>query len=198
MRRALKKSEYVLLGLFALVAAFPLATGVALSMDTPLAALVSPHKALQLREDARELQREHARIVEICMERAAKDETVVCPDINDPKAIRAFLKNRKVQETETGSTVTEEDGTPVLRESDLNEVQRGWIRRYQRVQRCPINLNEVLPGFYELCVKSLRGGSRSKIRGIINDLANIQERRNKSAPTLEEKIEMFEGMKPTR
>lgn len=195
MRRALKKSECVLLGLLGLVAAFPLATGSSFSMESLLGAVTTPHRALQMREDARELQREHAHVVEVCMERAAKDETVVCPDINDPKAIRAFLKNYRVQETATGSTVTEDDGTEVLNESDLNERQRGWLRRYQRVQRCPINLNEILPGLYELCVKSLRSGERSKIRGILNDRANFQKNREQEAPTLLDIVEMLKGGK---
>ncbi len=153
--RRLTKKEYVLAGVFAFIAAFPIATATdgafAVDLLPPLASVVGRREVIELRSERHEFQRERTKVMEVCANRAKTDPDVECPDLNDPAAVRRFMRGLVPFEPETGTGVTE----AVISIFDLSEHQRGTLRRFERLRTCPEALNEILPGFYELCLSTV-------------------------------------------
>jgi hypothetical protein len=153
--RRLTKKEYVLAGVFAFIAAFPLATASngAFTVDLlpPLASVVGRRDVMELRSERHEFQRQRAKVMEICDKRANTDADVECPDMNDPAAISRFMRGLESLEPDTGTGVTE----AVISIFDLSDHQRGTLRRFERLRTCPETLNDILPGFYELCLSAV-------------------------------------------
>ena len=155
MKRPLSKKEYVIGAFFVLAALLPLATseeGGRIDILPPLASLTIRERAMQMQDSQHERDRRNAEVWDTCNRRAQTDPDVVCPDVNDTAAVQRFLRGKEpiMHEAATGST------RKMLRVFDLTDVQQGALRRYVRVRSCPDILNEVIPGFLELCTKTLR------------------------------------------
>lgn len=148
--RRLTKKEYVLAGIFAFIAAYPLATAdegaFGLNILPPIGSLVSVDRGDVNRDDRNTYLRERAQVMRVCTNRLQNDPETVCPDMNDPTAVRVFLRGLPtVHKAATGSIA---DTLTIL---DLTETQRGLMRRLIRVRTCPDTLDDILPGFLELC-----------------------------------------------
>jgi|GEM_PF-6583328 len=177
--KQLKKSQYVMIGAVALIALFPLATSVdGDSFDIELPASVSMRQATMNQAEFRMQRREYSKVREVCLERAKKDETVECPDFNDPFGVRKFLQTQ--EKVEIGESEAMDEGNIMLHLVDLDSYQRGLLRRYHRVNSCPESLNGVLPGFYELCLSYI-SQMHPKFRGLINDRANAARMKQEAA-----------------
>ncbi len=165
--RRLTKKEYVLAGVFAFIAAFPLATSTdgafAVDLLPPLASVVGRREVMELRNERNVLQRQRSKIMEVCENRAQTNPDVECPDINDSEAVRRFMRGLVpfTPDTDTGATKA------IISIFDLSENQRGTLRRFERLRTCPETLNDILPGFYELCLSTLEKteDARPRLKG---------------------------------
>jgi hypothetical protein len=146
--RRLTKREYVLAGVFAFIAAFPLVTATdgAHNVDIlpPLASIVGRREVMELRNERNLFQREKAKMLEACENREEE-----CPNINDIGAVRRFLRGLPPIVASTGAT------NSMLTILELTDYQQGILRRFGRIRTCPETLNDILPGFYELCTSTL-------------------------------------------
>ncbi len=163
--RRLTKKEYVLAGVFAFIAAFPLATasdGVfSVEILPPLASVVGRREVMELRNERNLFQREKAKLLETCENRAQKNPDIVCPDINDTNAVRRFMRGLPFMVHPAAGTGTVELVNTVF---DLTENQRGILRRFERLRTCPETLNDILPGFYELCLSTVEETEDTRFR----------------------------------
>lgn len=147
MKRPITKTEYIVGAFFALTALLPLATtedGYTIDVLPPLASVVS---------DGSELMTDHLaqrrlinQAMEICERRG-----VECPDVNDYDALRRFIRGESAVHEAASET-----GSNVITILDLTETQKGMLRRFQRVRVCPDGLDDVLPGFFNLCSTLLK------------------------------------------
>lgn len=173
MRRPLTKTEYILSALFAMIAAFPLATATEGEwLDIQPIASLTQRERLQIVEDQRAQDRLIMQVREECEERVREHPDALCPDVNDRRAVRLFLRGRDIApDAGTGSAIEEtETGAlrmPIIRVLDLGDSERAMLRRFRRNGRCPANLDIVFPGFQRLCSKEVREAPAPAIlRGI--------------------------------
>src|SRR3989344_2999220 len=138
-----------------------------------------------------------------CLERQGMREDTGCPDINDPVLYEAFethvLQIDATEDSEEGEAHPAAPSTSSLQTDDLSDRDRLMLRRYERARTCPTTLKDYLPGFYELCL-SLVGKSAAPdpIRGMLNDLANLKQKKAAPMPTLKLRRELFLPARPDR
>lgn len=125
-----------------------------------------------------------------------------CPDINDPALLKAF-KTLVLQQEDTEPmeehTAASEEVTSSLQTADLSDRDRLLLRRYERARTCPTTLKNYLPGFYELCLSLVgKNAAPEPIRGMLNDLANLKQKRAAPKPTLNLRREIFGKARPDR
>lgn len=96
------------------------------------------------RDEALRRKRSYQAVLKVCNDRDGVVEDMACPDVNDKKAVKTFLKN----EPEQHSAAPTQQG---LRRSDLAPDDQALLDRYTGRGSCPIRLRNFLPGFYELC-----------------------------------------------
>lgn len=185
--------EYVLSMLLALIVTTPLATDMTGSATQHLTGAVTNlrRQVLENRADLRAQRRAYDKVRAVCLRRSQKDETVECPEFNDKKGIRVFLrttpKDKKAldptegkEEAAAEEEQAEEEETQMkeraLRLEDLNDWQKSLLRRYQRTDFCSKTMNDIVPGFYELCLSVMRK-SNPRYQGILNERAQIQRLR---------------------
>lgn len=138
-----------------------------------------------------------------CLERRSIREDTSCPDINDPALFEAFethvLQVAAPEEDAVEEAHAAAPSVSSLETEDLSDRDRLLLRRYERARTCPMTLKNYLPGFYELCL-SLVGKSAAPepIRGMLNDLANLKQKRAAPKPTLNLRREIFEKARPDR
>jgi len=195
--RKLKKHEYVLLGIFAFVAGFPLATATdGWSFDVvPLGSILSPREVIEQRANNVMMRRENNEIRRICMKRLGDDETVECPDINNAIQVERFLIGKPIHLEASGSG---EVMSGALHVTDLGTAEASMLRRFKRTGTCPDGLDKFLPGFGALCLEEV-GTAVPMLTDIVRIRAfergvRIEEGR----PTLNSMIEMFKGSRPDR
>ncbi len=85
-------------------------------------------------------------VLEKCKAMVTAGKEVDCPDINDVEGMRAFMKD--VPASATGAV----HAAAPLKLSDIDDRERGLLRWYQRVGVCPLTLDEIVDGLYDLCV----------------------------------------------
>ncbi|HVW66889.1 MAG TPA: hypothetical protein VHA78_04135 [Candidatus Peribacteraceae bacterium] len=154
--RKLKKSEYVLAGILALVAAFPLAVHQPELADVSLSATVATtqqQEALNHYSDYRQNLRDYQKATQICIQLRAEGKDITCPDVNDYDAIQRFLNGDYAVVSQEASSSS--SSTPVLQQSDLNVSEQNLLRWYQRINFCPVSLQNSMPAFYNLCESTL-------------------------------------------
>jgi len=158
--RTTKKSHYVLSGVLAIVAAFPLATDLALpsgGFDLGASLLTEVQQKAKGNQDENNEKRRLVReIQKVCRERSATNPEVRCPDVNDSKAVTLFLRSGKVVEVHSAATDSGSTVKTLLPMDELSDKQRLMLRRFQRAGTCPEGLRDYTAGFYELCVESLK------------------------------------------
>lgn len=90
-------------------------------------------------------RRAYYEALERCRQHMRDDPTAVCPDMNDAKGLRPYLK----AETTKAAEAPRAKGLSI---ADLSQQDERMLKRYQRSARCPEALNNYLPGLYELCI----------------------------------------------
>lgn len=144
--------EYVLGGLFALLAAFPL---VADTQDPAvLRGAVSQEaidRAFADRDDQSALRRLRWSVLRDCAQREALGEENVCPDPNDFDALNTYWLP-----AEDEAATVEETIEATL--EDLGDYERHVLRRAERVGQCPGDLDGILSGFQALCERTIGDG----------------------------------------
>jgi hypothetical protein len=172
-----------------------------------VAGLLLNQDAVEARQaTARSHRRAASRIQRECQDRANRGEAVDCAVVNDdiaeeqrrakqPRNIFEEPEHRSAPETDVG---TDDD---VLTVDDLTEHQKSLLRWYQRTGSCAMGLNQLVPGFYELCVSIIGPrGENGRIQGIITDKASIKMKR--AAPyrnqTLNDRLRVTPRARPDR
>lgn len=148
MKRPITKTEYIVGAFFALTALLPLATtedGYTIDVLPPLASVVSDGSDLMTDHLAQ--RRLINQALEICTRRG-----VECPDVNDYDALRRFMRG----ESAVHEAAPETDADAPITILDLTDTQKGMLRRFQRVRVCPDGLDDLLPGFFNLCSTLLK------------------------------------------
>lgn len=148
--------------------------------------------AMMLRSAHLLLRRSYTRVMERCEERVAAGEDIDCPDINDPKALRDFMKGNPEEET------TDHAAAPELTRADLDDGQRALLRRLERVGACPPTLDDLAPGFLDLCIRIVGpAGENGQMQRLMRGLQTPTQ--PESSWTLEEYIDAFGGqVRPDR
>lgn len=162
MKRQPTNREYVLGGLFALLAMFPMVTSV--EMPTNLEGSVTQEsltRAFKDRESESTMRRMRWSVMRDCTKREANGEEGVCPDINDADAMIRYWTP-----VEHPATVQEDDAI-LASMSDLGDFEKHVLRRAQRVGQCPSGLDEFTPGFQALCEQT--AAQRSERRDVIKE-----------------------------
>lgn len=158
---------------------------------------LSGSQAIAEQARVREQRRQYSQVQSLCRDRAAKGEAVVCPTIDDTEGIAAFLTGSTHAAASAPVAGTNE---AILKQDQLTDYQRDLLRRYQRAGSCPETIEQILPGFHDLCV-SLVGerGRRGRIQGIISDKAAMRRANRKAPPlTLLDRINAFARPRPDR
>ena len=96
------------------------------------------------KDEALRRRRTYQAVLKVCNERDGVVEGMVCPDVNDRRAVKTFLND----EPEPHAAAPAQD---VLHRSNLSPEDRDLLDRYVGRQSCPRRLRALLPGFYELC-----------------------------------------------
>ncbi len=149
--------EQLLAGVFAFLALFPLATG-SIDMTTSTASVFGEagERAVRNRDSLMIERRVRQAILWDCSVREGNGEEGVCPNINDPKAMRGYWLERAPEEE---VPTVEETAEATL--EDLSGFERGILRRAARLGQCLDGLDEIVPGFQALCEKEIgRGDNR--------------------------------------
>ena len=203
-----KKSEYVLAGVFAFVAAFPVLVPSPLGIPSDLQAAVATHqqqRALDSKDEYRAQRRDYAKAMALCIHLRATGKDVVCPSVNDYGAIQIFLDNNgdvPVSSSSTSSVASASSVSSVashsseasrLQVSDLTTGQTQLLRWYRKINSCPDTLKQSSPDFYTLC------------KAFLDPHPFIIENRNKSfdastvkpAATLRQFIDANQGVRRT-
>lgn len=153
MHYKFSQREYVLGGLFALMAMFPIVTPT--SFDVPLEGNVTAEairNAYEDREDQSKLRRLRWSILRDCAQREAAGETNACPDPNDYDALKTYwlpVEEMKDAADEVVSATLEQ----------LSGYQKSVLRRAERNGQCPRDLDFLLPGFQALCEQAVKEGN---------------------------------------
>lgn len=162
--------EYVLGGLFALMAAFPLVT--ASDLDVPLEGRVTSdalHRAFDDRDNQSQMRRMRWSILRDCAQREELGEENACPDMNDVDAL-----NRYWLPAEEETATIEETIAATL--DDLGNYERNILRRAERNGQCPRDLDGILSGFQALCEQQIADGSEriDQIQEAVNRYRGLQ------------------------
>ncbi len=154
MKRSYSNREYVLGGLFALMALFPFVTpGTQSSLD----GMVSQDTIERAFSDrAHESTRRRLRwsVLRDCAQRETAGEENVCPDMNDFNALRTYWVTLPEPAVEDGSG----DTTLTLTVDELGSHERHILRRARRNGQCPADLDEVTEGLAALCEHEIGTG----------------------------------------
>lgn len=172
MKRPITKTEYIVGAFFALTALLPVATtedGYSIDVLPPLASVVSDDSSLM--EDHLSMRRLINQAMEICERRGTE-----CPDVNDYDALRRFVRGLPPLHQAASESDTEKPLTIL----DLTDMQKGMLRRFQRVRVCPDSIDSVLPGFFELC------------NNLLKETTGVREPIDRSFP-----VEFFPVLNPT-
>lgn len=138
--------EYVLGGLFALLAMFPMVTSVELgSLQGSAVTQEALVRAFKDRENEPTMRRMRWSVMRDCAQREALGEANVCPDINDEGAMQQYW----ILTSEHEAAETDE----VVKASmdDLGTYEKHILRRARRNGQCPEELDSILVGFQALC-----------------------------------------------
>ncbi len=144
--------EYVLGGLFALLAAFPLVAdtqGIALLEGSVTQDVID--RAFEDRQDQSSVRRLRWSVIRDCAKREVNGEPNVCPDPNDFDALKTYWLPKD------GETATIEE-TIAATLQDLDEFERNVLRRAARVGQCPKDLDGMVSGFQALCEQTIGAG----------------------------------------
>lgn len=145
---------YVLGGLFALLAAFPLVTTTAL--DVPLTGSVTGDtvdRAVHDRGTQSAQRRLRWSVLKDCAQREARGEVNACPDINDSDALIRYW----VPAQNDGGMAAAAFSASL---EDLREYERHMLRRAVRVGQCPADLDSFVVGFQALCEATVSDDDR--------------------------------------
>lgn len=153
MKRQPTNREYVLGGLFALLAMFPMVTSVELThLEGSAANRDTIERAFKDRENESTMRRMRWSIMRDCAQRETKGEKDVCPDINDEGAMQRYWLPVEEQAAAAEEVIT-------ASMDDLGNYERNILRRARRNGQCPEGLDELLPGFQSLCGDAVAEGS---------------------------------------
>ena len=164
MKRQPTTREYVLGGLFALMAVFPMVTGTAL--DVPLEGRVtqdSIERAFKDRANESTMRRMRWSIMRDCAQREAMGEENVCPDVNDEGAMQRYWLPAEHE------AAPAEDIVKASLEQ-LGDYEKHILRRAVRVGQCPPTLDGILRGFQALCEDEVSKGTER--RDILKEAAD--------------------------
>ena len=153
MKRTPTNREYVLGGLFALTAMFPMVTD--LGMPTALEGRVTQEaieRAFKDRENESTMRRMRWSVMKDCAQREANGEENVCPDINDEGAMQRYWLPVEEQAHEAADVIK-------ASMDDLGDYEKNILRRSRRNGQCPEALDDLLPGFQALCDETVAEGS---------------------------------------
>jgi len=170
IQRRRTNREYVLGGLFALTALFPIATG---TFDGGTAegnvSQEAIERAFEDREHNAQLRRMRWSVIRDCAQREAAGEENVCPDPNDYDALRTYWLPKE----EDIATIEE---TIAATLEDLGNYERNILRRAERNGQCPTDLDGILSGFQALCEQSVADGSErtDQIQEAVNRYRGLQ------------------------
>ncbi len=146
MNRKPTNREYLLGGLFALLAAFPMVTSVELSsLEGSAVNRDSIERAFKDRKNESTMRRMRWSVMRDCAQREALGEVNVCPDINDEGAMQQYwlLVDHDAGEEEKEVVKASMD--------DLGNYEKHILRRARRNGQCPPELDGILIGFQALC-----------------------------------------------
>lgn len=166
------KREYVLGGLFALAALFPVATGTfdggAIEGNVSRDAI---ERAFDDRERQSQLRRMRWSVLRDCAQREAAGEENVCPDMNDDAALRMYWLPKEGETATVGETIA-------ATLDDLGNYERGILRRAMRNGQCPRDLDGILSGFQALCEQQIADGHPriDQIQEAVNRYRGLQPR----------------------
>lgn len=146
MKRHPTNREYILGGLLALMAMFPMVTSVDLGFG--LQGRVTQdiiERAFKDRKNESTMRRMRWSVMRDCAQREALGEMDVCPDINDEGAMQRYwlLTDHDAAEEEEAVTQASMD--------DLGSYEKSILRRARRNGQCPPELDGILAGFQGLC-----------------------------------------------
>jgi hypothetical protein len=149
MKRQFTTREYVLGGIFSLLAAFPLVTST--SFAVPLEGNVTGdavRRAFDDRADQSKLRRMRWSVMRDCAQREAAGETDVCPDVNDVDALVDYWTPAVREAAPADEAIAASIG-------DLGDADLHLLRRARRTGACPDGLDALVPGFQALCEKTV-------------------------------------------
>ncbi|TSC79161.1 MAG: hypothetical protein G01um101425_798 [Candidatus Peregrinibacteria bacterium Gr01-1014_25] len=118
--------------------------------------VVNVRSLVPSREEFGAKHREQRSITKDCGDVIDDTDEVECPDVNDPKAVRAFFE--KVRPSHAAAPAK-----AGLAEEDLTDKQREILDQYLDEERCPQSLRRVAPGFYQLCLSLVVPEKRGEI-----------------------------------
>ncbi len=147
MKRQPTNREYVLGGLFALMAMFPMVTSV--ELGSGLQGRVTQdtiERAFKDRKNESTMRRMRWSVMRDCAQREALGETNVCPDINDEGAMQRYWLL-----TDHDAAEEEEESPTKASMDDLGAHEKSILRRARRNGQCPPELDGILAGFQGLC-----------------------------------------------
>lgn len=100
--------------------------------------------AVPSKDSALRRKRTYQSVLKVCNDRDGVVEGMVCPDVNDTKAVKVFLNDAPAEH----AAAPVQD---ILRLNDLSSEDRELLDRYTGRGACPMRLRTFMPGFYELC-----------------------------------------------
>ena len=157
MKRQPTTREYVLGGLFALMAVFPMVTGTAL--DVPLEGRVTQDsivRAFKDRANESTMRRMRWSIMRDCAQREAMGEENVCPDVNDEGAMQRYWLPTEENEAAPAEEIVKASV------DQLGNYEKHILRRAVRVGQCPPTLDGILRGFQALCDEEVSKGTERR------------------------------------
>lgn len=170
IQRRRSNREFVLGGLFALLALFPIATG---TFDGGTLEGRVTGNAIERAFDDRgrqsQLRRLRWSVLRDCAQREAAGEENACPDMNDDEALRTYWLPKD------GETATI-DETIAATLDQLGNVERSLLRRAKRIGSCPPDLDGILSGFQALCERQVAEGTPrlDQIQEAVNRYRGLQ------------------------
>jgi hypothetical protein len=161
----LTSTEYILAGFFLMIASFPAVIQADMgAMTGSVMGDIQSH-AQQYRDDNLVQRRARGLVNELCaaLERDGKD--VDCPDISDPHAVHAFIRSQ----TDDASAADDLHAAPLDTVvmpllKDLSPSETSLLRRNQRIGQCDPTMNDIVPGFYELCQSGISRNGDKRLR----------------------------------
>ena len=125
------------------------------------------------------------------------------PDINDPMSFKDFIDREEIADvtrrelrlTKPAHASAPDNGK--LGKDELDSRQRSLLRSYTRTGSCPRSMENVVPGFFRLCLSIVgQGATRSLPIGYGNDLQTVRSVGTTKQPaTLKLRLLMLEQAK---